>query len=88
MPDHFVRLVLSRLRSDDLYHSARCYPDPEHRSVSMAEQAAMVFVCLYFSPDTLKNEQAVMREVVDKFFPDNWVKPNLYSLGVERDPFP
>jgi WASH complex subunit strumpellin len=33
----------------------------------------MLYVVLYFDPDVLKNETATMREIVDKFFPDNWV---------------
>ena len=34
----------------------------------------MLYVILYFSPDILHNHQAKMREIVDKHFPDNWVK--------------
>jgi hypothetical protein len=34
----------------------------------------MLYVVLYFEPDILKNETATMREIVDKFFPDNWVR--------------
>ncbi len=40
-------------------------PDPDHRSTALSEQAAMLFVCLFFSPDTLKNDQNLMREVAD-----------------------
>ena len=36
-------------------------------------QASMLYVVLYFEPDILKNETATMREIVDKFFLDNWV---------------
>ena len=32
-----------------------------------------LYILLYFRPDILHNEQAVMREIVDKFFPDNWM---------------
>ena len=31
------------------------------------------YVILYFVPEILNNEQAKMREIVDKHFPDNWV---------------
>jgi WASH complex subunit strumpellin len=31
-------------------------------------------ICLYFTPDILHNQTAKMREIVDKFFPDNWVR--------------
>ena len=33
----------------------------------------MIFVCLFFAPDTLKNDQLVMGEIVERFFSDNWV---------------
>ena len=33
----------------------------------------MLYVVLYFDPEILRNETATMREIVDKFFPDNWV---------------
>jgi len=47
---------------------------PEHRSTALGNQAAMLYVILYFSPDVLNGQQAVMREIVDKHFPDNWVR--------------
>lgn len=49
------------------------YPLPEHRSTALANQAAMLYVCLFFSPSILQTQQAKMREIVDKYFPDNWV---------------
>jgi hypothetical protein len=33
----------------------------------------MLFIILYFLPEILQNQQAMMREIVDKHFPDNWV---------------
>ncbi len=33
----------------------------------------MLYVILFFLPDILHNQQAKMREIVDKHFPDNWV---------------
>ena len=33
----------------------------------------MLYVLLYFQANILHNEQAIMREIVDKFFPDNWI---------------
>ena len=43
----------------------------------------MLYVTLYFAPDVLANQQAAMREIVDKHFPDNWIV-NIY-MG--RDDF-
>ena len=46
---------------------------PEHRSTALSNQAAMLYVALYFVPEILQSQQAKMREIVDKYFPDNWV---------------
>jgi len=69
----FLDVVIGHLRSDDIYHQIASHPHPEHRSTALAQQAAMLVVCLYFTPDILHNQTAKMREIVDKFFPDNWI---------------
>uniref|UniRef100_A0A674AI72 WASH complex subunit 5 n=1 Tax=Salmo trutta TaxID=8032 RepID=A0A674AI72_SALTR len=69
----FISMVIGRLRSDDIYNQVSAYPLPEHRSTALANQAAMLYVCLYFIPSILQTQQAKMREIVDKYFPDNWV---------------
>ena len=69
----FVNMVIGRLRSDDLYNQVSAYPFPEHRSTALATQASMLYVILYFAPEILHGQQAKMREIVDKHFPDNWV---------------
>ena len=33
----------------------------------------MLHVSFFFAPEILRDESAAMREIVDKFFPDNWV---------------
>ena len=58
--------MLGRLRSDDLYHLLSHYPETAERSTALAYQAAMLQVILYFVPETLKQETAFMREIVDK----------------------
>ena len=62
------------------------YPLPEHRSTALATQASMLYVILFFAPDILQNQQAKMREIVDKHFPDNWVRvysavKGVYTVG-------
>lgn len=69
----FVSMLIGRLRSDDIYNQVASYPLPEHRSTALANQAAMLYIILYFTPDVLNSQQAKMREIVDKHFPDNWV---------------
>lgn len=58
------------------------YPLPEHRSTALATQASMLYVILFFAPDILQNQQAKMREIVDKHFPDNWVRTTLLLYSV------
>lgn len=69
----FINMVIGRLRSDDIYNQISAYPLPEHRSVALATQASMLYTVLYFAPSILHNQTAKMREIVDKYFPDNWV---------------
>uniref|UniRef100_A0A4W3IH07 WASH complex subunit 5 n=1 Tax=Callorhinchus milii TaxID=7868 RepID=A0A4W3IH07_CALMI len=69
----FISMVVGRLRSDDIYNQVSAYPLPEHRSTALATQAGMLYVILYFEPSILHTQQAKMREIVDKYFPDNWV---------------
>ena len=83
LPNKLIQMVIGRLRSDDIYYQQSAYPLPEHRSTALASQAQMLYVILYFSPSILKEEFAIMREIVDKHFPDNWVIT--YYLGFTVD---
>ena len=74
-------MLIGRLRSDDIYNQISAYPSPEHRSTALATQAAMLYIILYFAPTLLNTEQAKMREIVDKHFPDNWVSFNKSPTG-------
>ncbi|XP_015793922.1 WASH complex subunit 5-like [Tetranychus urticae] len=76
----YLSLVIGRLRFDDVYNQLSSYPYSEHRSFAMSNQAAMLYVILYFAPDFLHNQHANMREIVDKFFSDNFVI-NIY-MGI------
>ena len=63
------------MKDDDVYHRLSAYPDPEHRSAALSDQAQIMFVLLNFVPKILEKEDAKMREIVDKHFPDNWIIP-------------
>lgn len=73
MDENFIEMVLGRLRSDDVYNQISVYPLSEHRTTALANQAGMLFVCLFFSPQTLHTQNVRMREIVDKFYSDNWI---------------
>jgi WASH complex subunit strumpellin len=83
LPSKAIQMIIGRLRSDDIYFQQAAYPLPEHRSAALASQAQMLYVILYFMPSILKDEASVMREIVDKHFPDNWVIT--YYLGFTVD---
>lgn len=70
--DDVLEMICAHLRTDDIYHQVPIYPRPEHRTTALATQAAMLYVCLFFTPATLHGGTARMREIVDKFFPDQW----------------
>ncbi|KAK9752192.1 Hereditary spastic paraplegia protein strumpellin [Popillia japonica] len=69
----YIDIVIGRLRSDDIYNQLTIYQRTKHRSTALAAQASMLYICLYFSTDILHNQPAIMREIVDKYFPDSWV---------------
>lgn len=71
----FVEKVVGKLRSEDIYNQLAVYTIPEHQSSALATQASMLVVCLFFTPHYLHNDTTKMREIVDKFFPCNWIIP-------------
>uniref|UniRef100_A0A8D8QYM0 WASH complex subunit strumpellin n=1 Tax=Cacopsylla melanoneura TaxID=428564 RepID=A0A8D8QYM0_9HEMI len=81
--ENLVSMILGKLRTDDIYHSILAYPLPQHRSTALANQASMLFVCLYFDTSVLHNNTANMREIVDKFFPDNWIVSIYMGITVQ-----
>lgn len=69
----FVEKIIGKLRSEDIYNQLAVYTIPEHRSAAFATQGGMLFVCLFFTPHYLHSDATKMREIVDKFFPSNWI---------------
>mmetsp|Transcript_36878 Transcript_36878/g.35603 ORF Transcript_36878/g.35603 Transcript_36878/m.35603 type:complete len:318 (+) Transcript_36878:35-988(+) len=70
-----IETFINTLKDDDIYNQLAAYPNPEHRSMALSNQAQIIFVLLSFCPKVLERENAKMREIVDKHFPDNWVIP-------------
>ena len=83
LPPDLIRNVVGCLISDDVYRQSSAFPNIDHRSTRLSRQASMLYVILYFDPAVLRDERARMREVVDKYFHDNWVV-HLYA-GVTAD---
>ncbi|XP_015187762.1 PREDICTED: WASH complex subunit strumpellin isoform X2 [Polistes dominula] len=82
--DYFGRIPLNAsiiegivgcLRFGDLYNQRPAFHNhqPEYRNIALSTQASMLVIILCFIPDILNTQTAVMREIVDKFFSDNWV---------------
>lgn len=83
LPLDVIDLIIGHLKDDDFYNQVAVYPSPEHRPTALSNQAAILFIVLFFNPVYLENEQNKMREIIDKFFPDNWVVA--YYLGFTVD---
>ncbi|XP_033351507.1 WASH complex subunit 5 [Bombus vosnesenskii] len=71
--DSLIEHIIGRLRSDEIYNQSLAFPHPEHRSTALSNQASMLVIILSFKPSILHTHTAIMRETVDRFFPDNWV---------------
>ncbi|XP_063828213.1 WASH complex subunit 5 isoform X1 [Ostrinia nubilalis] len=71
----FIEKIVGKLRSEDIYNQLAVYTIPEHQASALATQASMLVVCLFFTPHYLHSDTSKMREIVDKFFPSNWIIP-------------
>jgi WASH complex subunit strumpellin len=71
--EDIVLKIVAVLQNDDIYHRKKCFPAPDQKSIRLASQASMIYVCLYFCPQRLHKEETPMREIVDKFFSDNYI---------------
>ena len=83
VPLDIVELMIGHLKDDDFYSQITVYPSPEHRPTALSGQAVILFIALYYMPTYLETESNRMREIVDKFFPDNWVIPIYLGFTVD-----
>jgi len=92
MNSEMVRLIIGRLQTDDVYLMANSFPNPDHRSTCLAIQASFLFVILYFAPEILTKQKGTMREIVDKYFNNNWVVATymgqIYDVIMEWTAYP
>ena len=71
-----VNQFINSMKDDDIYDMTSVYgQDPNHRSQALSQQASIIFCLLPFVPGILDSQDAKMREICDKHFPDNWVIP-------------
>lgn len=82
-PERIVHKLIVNVKDGDIYNEIPAYPNPDHRSFALANQAAMLYVAMFFSPDLLANESSKLREFVDKHFYDNWVIPVFMGYVVD-----
>ena len=61
-PGHAVSSYNQKLFDIQVEH----YPAPEHRTVALAHQAAELYLALYFVPNVLHKDPALMRTLVDR----------------------
>ena len=74
-----IQSVIASLISDDLYpQQSASFPNFHHRSTKLASQGSMLFILILFDAAILKTDPVKMRQIVDRFFCDNWVVP-LYN---------
>ena len=73
LPVDLIRNIVGSLTSDDIYQQSSVFPNIDHRSTRLSRQASMLYVILFFDPIVLRDEPGKLREIVDKYFHDNWV---------------
>jgi WASH complex subunit strumpellin len=75
LPIDLIRNVVGCLISDDIYRQSSAFPNVDQRSIRLSRQASMLYVVLFFDPIVLREENDAprLREIVDKYFYDNWV---------------
>jgi len=83
LPKDLIRNVIGRILSDDIYMQSLAFPNFIHRSSRLAKQASLLYIILFFEPQILHEEMGTMREIVDKFFCNNWVIPIYMGITID-----
>ncbi|KAI6217919.1 WASH complex subunit strumpellin [Aphelenchoides besseyi] len=83
----FSGLKLNNEFVDNMLNFLRSYTFVQHNNVvqdrfATTRQSAMIYVCLWFSPDLLHNQFPIMRQICDIYFTDNWILPIHIDLTI------
>ena len=68
-----IKQILGVLVDVDIYEQTQAFPNPDHRGHALSSQGSLLLIALFYYPEYLEKEDQKMREIVDKFFGDNWV---------------
>ena len=68
-----VSAIIDHVKEEDIYQQTKAYPSIEHKGVAFANQAAILYVLLFFVPSILQDNSEMMRDIANKHFADNWV---------------
>lgn len=68
-----IRALISRLRSEDVFHQRQHFPGPEQRTTALSAQSACLVIALLHTPQLLQQDGAAMKSIVGRFFVDRWV---------------
>ncbi|MCQ2816146.1 MAG: hypothetical protein MJ252_02660 [archaeon] len=68
-----IEKIIGALKDSDIYDQRLAFPNEEHKSHALSNQAAILVILLFFKPDILESDSTKMREIADKFFSNHWV---------------
>jgi WASH complex subunit strumpellin len=93
VPSAVIDMVINCLRTKDIYNHQMAYgTSSELRTMGLASQSSMLYVILFMMPQILHQKKAIMREICDRHFADNWVIPFYMGftidLSVMWEPYP
>jgi hypothetical protein len=64
--DISVLNVREQINYTEVWSQVVHYPAPEHRTAALSHQAAGLYLALYFVPQVLHRDSALMRTLVDR----------------------
>ena len=69
-----IQKINGTIVGNDIYEQQLVYPTTnEYKSVTFSQQASLLVVNLFFTPDTLEKDKKNMYDIVSKHFYDNYI---------------